>query len=157
MRSFKAFFILLTMSLPLNFHYRDILKKVVCDISSRNCILHVYENCPGSDGVRNFITNCFIENNNDTDTEITYMQWMSTDRTTMNKLTSSVDEYITLLANKVFAFCGWSITILIFAFIFYVYHLLLFASISKTKNLSGIFFATSHGKSPCDGIGGTVK
>ena len=22
---------------------------------------------------------------------------------------------------------------------------------------SGIFFATSHGKSPCDGVGGTVK
>ena len=32
------------------------------------------------------------------------MQWISTDRTIMNKLTS-VDKYITLLANKVFALC----------------------------------------------------
>ena len=31
--------------------------------------------------------------------------WISTDRTTMNKLTSSVNENITILANKVFAFC----------------------------------------------------
>ena len=33
------------------------------------------------------------------------MQWISTDRTTMKKLTSSVDKYIALLANKVFALC----------------------------------------------------
>ena len=68
-------------------------------------MLHVCETSPGLDGVRNFITNCFNGNNIDTDKEITYMQWISTDRTTMNKLTSSVDEYITLLANKVFALC----------------------------------------------------
>ena len=68
-------------------------------------MLHVCETCPGFDGIRNFITNCFNENNIDTDKEITYMQWISTDRTTMNELTSSVDEYITLLANKVFALC----------------------------------------------------
>ena len=33
------------------------------------------------------------------------MQWISTDRTTMKKLTSSVDKYIALLANKLFALC----------------------------------------------------
>ena len=93
------------MSLPLKFDYKDILKKVFCDINSRNCMLHVCENCPGFDGVRNFITNCFNENNINADEEITYMQWVSTSRTTMNKLTSSVHEYITLLANKVFALC----------------------------------------------------
>ena len=47
---------LLTMSLPLKFDYKDILKKVVCDINSRNCMLHVSQNCLGLDGVRNFIT-----------------------------------------------------------------------------------------------------
>ena len=34
------------------------------------------------------------------------MQCLLTDITTMNKLTSSVDEYITLLANKVFVLSG---------------------------------------------------
>ena len=67
-------------------------------------MLPVCETCPGLDGVRDFITNCFNENNIDTDQEIIYMQWISTDRTIMNKLTS-VDKYITLLANKVFALC----------------------------------------------------
>ena len=67
-------------------------------------MLHICENC--LDGVRNFINNCFIENNNDTGKEIiTYMHWVSTDRTTMCKLTSSVDEYITLLHNEAFALC----------------------------------------------------
>ena len=41
-------------------------------------MLPVYETCPGLDGVRDFITNCFNENNIDTDKEITYMQWIST-------------------------------------------------------------------------------
>ena len=96
---------LLKMPLPSKFDYKDILKKVVCDINSRNCMLHVSQNCPGLDGVRNFITNYFNENNIDTDKEIIYMQCISTDRTTMNKLTSSVDEYITLIANEVFVLC----------------------------------------------------
>ena len=65
-------------------------------------MLHLCESCPGLDGVKNLITNCINENNIDTDEEITYIQWISTDRTTMNKLISSVDEHITLLANKVF-------------------------------------------------------
>ena len=53
-------------------------------------MLHVCENSPGLDGLRYFITNCFKENNIDTDEETTYMQWISTDRTNMNKLTLSV-------------------------------------------------------------------
>ena len=93
---------LLTMSLSLKFDFKDILKKVVCDINSGNCMQHVCENCPGLDRVRNFTTNCFNENNIDIDQEIACMQWISKDRTTMNKLTSD-DEYITLLANEVLA------------------------------------------------------
>ena len=53
----------------MKFDDKDILKKKVCDINSRNCML--YENCPGLDGVRNFITSCFNENNIGTDKEIT--------------------------------------------------------------------------------------
>ena len=105
-KSFKAFFILLTISIPLKFDYKDILKKVICDINSRNCILHLRENCPELDGVTNFMTNFFIENYIDNDEGIIYMQWISTDRTTMKKLTSFVDKYIALLVNKVFALCA---------------------------------------------------
>ena len=60
-----------TMSLPLKSYYKDILKEVVCDINSRNCMSHVCENCPELDDGRNFITNCFDENNIDTDKDIT--------------------------------------------------------------------------------------
>ena len=33
------------------------------------------------------------------------MQWISTDRTTMNQLTSTIEEYINLLSEKVFELC----------------------------------------------------
>ena len=62
---------LLTISLPLKSDNKDILKKVVCNINSRNCMMHVCENYPGLDGARNFTINCFNENNNDTDNVIT--------------------------------------------------------------------------------------
>ena len=38
-------------------------------------MLHVSENRPRLDGVRNFITDCFNENSTDTDKDITYMQY----------------------------------------------------------------------------------
>ena len=95
-------FKLLIMSLPMKSIYKDILKKVFCYINSRNCILHVCENCSGLDDVRNFITNCFNE------TTLILMRKYTCSgyhqiKQLLNKLTSSVDEYITLLANKVFA------------------------------------------------------
>ena len=62
------------MPLPLKFDYQDIPKKVVCDIHSRNCMLHVaMQKLRWLDGVRNFITDCFNENNIDNDEEITYI------------------------------------------------------------------------------------
>ena len=64
---------------------------------------HVFKDYPELDVVKDFIINCFNENNTDTNEEMTYILQISTDRTTVSKLTSHVDECITFLANKVFA------------------------------------------------------
>ena len=75
------------MPLPLKFDYQDIPKKVVCDIHSRNCMLHVaMQKLPWLDGVRNFIIDCFNENNIDNDEEITYMQVNTTRQENYEKI-----------------------------------------------------------------------
>ena len=64
-------------------------------------VCHVCENCPGKQGIHNYLINYFTNNENELDEDISYMQWLSTDQTTMNKLTSTIEEYINLLSEKV--------------------------------------------------------
>ena len=98
----------LTLSLPLKFNYKDILEKVVWYKLKKlhaACMWKLsWIRC-----CKKFYFQLFQwkqhQNSTNTDKEITCMLWISTDRTTMNKLTSSVDEYIALLANKVISPC----------------------------------------------------
>ena len=89
---------LMLLSLPVKIYYKDAICKAVSNIDTRNCMLHVCKNCPGKQGTQNYLINCFTNNENELDEDISYMQWISTDRTTMNKLTSTIEEYINLLS-----------------------------------------------------------
>ena len=51
------------------------------------------------------LSHCFTNNENELDEDISYMQWISTDRITINKLTSTIEKYINLLSKKVFQLC----------------------------------------------------
>ena len=50
------------------------------------------------------LINCFTNDENELDEDILYMQWLSMDQTTMNKLTSTIEEYINLLSGTSFYF-----------------------------------------------------
>ena len=95
------------LSLPVKIDYKDVICKAVCNIDTRNCLLHVCEHCPGKQGIQNYLINCFTNNENELDEDISYMQWTSTDRTTMNKLTLTIEEYINLLKEEVFELCEY--------------------------------------------------
>ena len=96
---------LMLLSLPVKIDYKDVICKAVCNIDTRNCMLHVCENCPGKQGIQNYLINCFTNNENELDEDISYMHWISTDRTTMNQLTSTIEKYINLLSENVFELC----------------------------------------------------
>ena len=68
-------------------------------------MLHVCENCPGKQDIQNYLRHCVTNNENELDEVILYMQWVSTDWTTMNKLASTMEEYINPLCEKVFELC----------------------------------------------------
>ena len=94
---------LMLLSLPVKIDYKDVICKAVCNVDARNCMLHLCENCPGKQDTHDLI-NCFTNNENELDEDILYMQWLSMDQTTMNKLTSTIEEYINLLSGTSFYF-----------------------------------------------------
>ena len=49
---------------------------------------------------KNYLTHCFTNNENELDEDKSYMQWISTDRITINTLTSTIEKYINLLSKK---------------------------------------------------------
>ena len=65
---------LMLLSLPVKIDYKDVIYKVVCNIDTRNCMLHVCKNCPGKQGIQNDLINCFTNNENKLDEAILYMQ-----------------------------------------------------------------------------------
>ncbi|XP_033095661.1 uncharacterized protein LOC117100179 [Anneissia japonica] len=75
--------LLLTVS-PDKCDYKDYLSKLVCNTENRNCMLQCCENCP----------DLFSANEVDMDDNVTYKQWMHTDRTALVTLTTSVHDYI---------------------------------------------------------------
>ena len=72
---------------------------IVCDIDNMECMIHKCEKCPGFAALQTFVDEKFPEY--DIDDEITYIQWDSTDRTTLRTMTASVEDFTELLVYQV--------------------------------------------------------
>ena len=80
--------------------YSDLLKKMVCDITSYDCMLKKCDKCPGKNAIITFLKSTFDEMEMDDTDEITYKQWVHTDMTTLITKTDSVFDYIEDLTSK---------------------------------------------------------
>ena len=79
---------------------RTSLEKTVCSLENEKCMLRKdCKNCPELGELKQFLTDlsCLA----DVDS-ISYKQWVSTDRTTLESLTKETAEFIDILAQKVF-------------------------------------------------------
>jgi len=76
--------------------YHDCLARMVCDIQSTNCILGLCDKCPGVTNIIEQLKNNFEEKLID---NITYKQWVTTERTSLQTLISTVDEFLQSLSN----------------------------------------------------------
>ena len=77
-------------------NYRDCLDRMVCDVKSTNCFVGLCDQCLGVKNVIDQLEQNFeeklIEN-------IKYKQWITTERTTLQTLISTVDEFLQTLSN----------------------------------------------------------
>ena len=94
---------LLTNVIPGVKDYYELLQIMVCDVTSRECMIKTCENCPGIQALKNYVTDKFSSENSNLDLDdfILYKQWVYNPRITMIDIRSSVDEFIHLLVQKV--------------------------------------------------------
>lgn len=82
----------------LDITYNELLNKIVCDPTNRECMIHRCGSCPGTGALYTYLYDFFEEFNDAT--QIEYKQWQSTDRTTLITQTTSVQEYIDLVVHS---------------------------------------------------------
>jgi len=77
-------------------NYHDCLDRMMCDVQSTNCFLGLCDKCPGVENIIEELQQTFddklIEN-------VKYKQWVTIDRTSLQTLISTVDEFLQLLSN----------------------------------------------------------
>ncbi|KAG1676395.1 hypothetical protein GQR58_014302 [Nymphon striatum] len=205
--------ILLVHAAGIDQSYKDLMKMVVCDISSRMCMVHRCKDCPGTTNLEEFLNDHFKDYTDDD--QILYQQWQSTDRSNLYTISSTIAEYVCCLTKAIDnltmhnASCGnlfqrrrkayhqslccisddlehdtgfvHAIQSQVVSYLAKEHHLSIkhihyfsdgcAAQYKNYKNILNLcyhhedfnvgaswsFFASSHGKSPCDGVGGVVK
>lgn len=78
--------------------YKTLMGKSVCDISKKDCMLHLCKTCPGENGVKQYLNE--LEKLKDKD-EIKYSRWTSTDRSVIETLTVPVESFIDDLSTQI--------------------------------------------------------
>lgn len=83
---------------PINADYKELLKLMFCDVTSKECMLGRCESCPDEfSKVQEKIFELLGETFHD---EITFKQWTTTDRSNLISLKESTDDYVNLVIKK---------------------------------------------------------
>ena len=78
------------------------MKLIVCDLENKMCMIHRCENCPGKEVLITFLQNQLLKDDeSDEEIEVTFAQWQTTDRANLINQTTSLNEFIELLATKI--------------------------------------------------------
>ena len=69
------------------------MKYCVCNVAAEICMTGYSKSCPGRDRLASYLLGL-----DELEDEIEYMQWVSTDHTTLFRITQPLDEHVTILA-----------------------------------------------------------
>lgn len=98
--------VLLLSVLPEQHTAQDLMSKIVCCLTARDCMLHQCENCPGKMSLKVYLKELFEKNDMDDDDEVKYKQWVHTDRTTLVDLQASTYSFIDSLCDACEKLCS---------------------------------------------------
>ena len=70
------------------------MEEIVCKINNRKCILRYCEYCPDDLNIKEKVLLMLRKSNYEDDDNITFKQWVQTDRSEFIDMTLSFDEYI---------------------------------------------------------------
>ena len=79
--------------------YKDLINKIVCDSNNRICMMHRCEKCPGIEALKTFLQDSLKDF--DEEEEFHYMQWDTTDRASLQTITTTCSDYIEILSKEI--------------------------------------------------------
>ena len=88
---------LMLQSLTKGLGIAECIKAAVCDVTSEKCMMNGCSSCPGKEGVVELLSSL---EELDLSEEITYRQWMTTDRCTLLKVTETVETFMSHLQRR---------------------------------------------------------
>lgn len=91
--------VLLVDAIDWDITYKDLINKLVCDSTNKECMMHRCESCPGNVGLKTFLDEQL--NDVDMDAEFHYSQWDTTDRATLTTLTTTYEEYKDIVVENI--------------------------------------------------------
>ena len=80
--------------------YRKVMGKSVCDTSNRICMLHICKNCPGENGIKEFLQN--LEDMEDVPDDIRFKEWVTVDRTQLEDRVLPFDEFLDTVSKSLY-------------------------------------------------------
>ena len=90
---------LLVSAIDWEITYKDLMGKIVCNASNKECMMHRCEKCPGRVALQKFLDEEMDEM--EPDEEFHYSQWDTTDHATLNTITTTSEEYKELLIDSI--------------------------------------------------------
>lgn len=85
------------LKLDLLMSHKDLMKKLMCQEATTKCKLLECKNCPPQDNLQEFILQLFEEKNI---SQVTYKNWVSTDRTNLIFITEKVEDFAMKYTDK---------------------------------------------------------
>ena len=76
----------------------NMIKKPVCSVDSSNCMLGYCRDCPGKKGISDYLYSMDEVQAIDS---VSYRKWTSTDRSTFECHTSSIDDFVEVLSDSI--------------------------------------------------------
>jgi hypothetical protein len=79
--------------------YKDLMDYSVCNSEREECMMLTCQDCPREEGVQSFLE--LLDSVQSASDEISYKQWVTTDRCTMITETKTLHEFLTSLSKKI--------------------------------------------------------
>ena len=92
---------LLLSAIGLEDSYQTLIEMIVCNYESKVCMVHRCQDCPGILRVSHFLET-YLRGKDDEyiDSEVSFKQWVTTDRSNLTMQTLPVEEFLSLVCEK---------------------------------------------------------
>lgn len=98
--------VLVLAALPEQHTLQDLMGKIVCSLTARECMLHQCEKCPGKASLKRYLEELLDRYNIDDDDVVKYKQWLHTNRTTLVDLIAPFCDFVSSVCDACEKLCS---------------------------------------------------